>query len=62
MAVQIYDAKLRGQEPANVCFRGQCADLVIRTSSCPLLAHSGHGLVHRKCPLSGGEADIAIAP
>src|SRR5262245_11141735 len=27
---------------------------------CPLLAHSGHALVHRTCPLSGGKADMTF--
>ena len=30
----------------NVCFWWA-------VSRCPLMAHSGHGLVHYKCPLSG---------
>jgi len=27
-------------------------------TECPLLAQSGHALVHRTCPLSGGKADV----
>ena len=30
-------------------------DLGDKTSTCPLLAHSGHQLVHCKCPLSGAK-------
>jgi hypothetical protein len=28
---------------------------------CPLLAQSGHELMHRTCPLLGGKADMVIA-
>ena len=31
-------------------------------AECPLLAHSGHALVHCTCPLFGGKADMAIGP